>query len=220
MFLDTWTVILPVELRSTTNKKGSEPRNSYSASFTLSQIITRRLQLLLLADVAYQNGQLATLYHRTYFTDGSHQVENLPDTRLKIPVGIRLNYFLGDRYIIRTYYRYYKDDWGLSAHTFELETPIKITPFFSVSLFYRHYTQQGVKYSAGFEEHNPNEEFYTSDYDLSTLTSNMIGLGTRYAPPGGVFGLTKFNAFELRYANYQRSTGLDANIITLLAKFK
>jgi hypothetical protein len=220
VFLDTWTVILPVELRGTTNKKGSEPRNSYSASFTLSQIITKRLQLLLLADVAYQRGQLATLYHRTYFTDGSHQVENLPGTRLKIPVGIRLNYFLGDRYIIRTYYRYYKDDWGLSAHTFELETPIKITPFFSVSPFYRHYTQQGVKYFAGYEKHNLNEEFYTSDYDLSTLTSDMIGLGIRYAPPGGVFGLTKFNALELRYANYQRSTGLDANIITLLAKFK
>jgi hypothetical protein len=220
VFLDTWTVILPVELRGTTNKKGSEPRNSYSASFTLSQIITKRLQLLLLADVAYQHGQLATLYHRTYFTDGSHQVENLPGTRLKIPVGIRLNYFLGDRYIIRTYYRYYKDDWGLSAHTFELETPIKITPFFSVSPFYRHYTQQGVKYFAGYEKHNLNEEFYTSDYDLSTLTSDMIGLGIRYAPPGGVFGLTKFNALELRYANYQRSTGLDANMITLLAKFK
>ncbi len=220
VFLDTWTVILPVELRGITNKKGSLPRNSYSASFTLSQIITKRLQLLLLADVAYQNGQLATLYHRTYSTDGSHQVENLPDTRLKIPIGIRLNYFLGDRYIIRTYYRYYKDDWGLSAHTFEIETPIKITPFFSVSPFYRHYTQQGVKYFAGYEKHNLNEEFYTSDYDLSTLSSDMIGLGIRYAPPGGVFGLTKFNALELRYANYQRSTGLDANIITLLAKFK
>jgi hypothetical protein len=173
-----------------------------------------------LADVAYQSGQLATLFHRTYFTDGSYKIENLPDTRLKIPMGIRLNYFLGDRYILRTYYRYYKDNWGLSAHTFEVETPIKITPFFSVSPFYRHYTQQGVKYFAGYEEHTIDKEFYTSDYDLSTLSSNMLGLGIRYAPPGGVFGVTKFNALELRYASYKRSTGLDSNIITLLAKFK
>ena len=139
VYLDTWSVILPVELRGSEDG-GTKPRNSYSTSFTLSQVINRRLQILLLADVAYQQGQLATLYHRTYFTDGSHRVEHLPDNRLKIPLGLRLNYFVGDHFIIRTYYRYYKDSWELSAHTAEIETPIKITPFFSVSPFYRYYT--------------------------------------------------------------------------------
>jgi len=219
VFLDTWSVILPVELRSN-GGNGTLPRNSYSTSFTLSQVVTKRLQLLLLADVAYQEGQLATLYHRTYFADGSYKVENLPDTRWKIPIGVRLNYFVGDRFIVRTYYRYYRDNWGLDAHTFELEAPVKITPFFSVSPFYRYYKQQGVKYFAGYMEHNPTEEFYTSDYDLSNLTSNMMGLGIRYAPPGGLIGISKFNALELRYGHYQRSTGLKADIITLLLKFK
>jgi hypothetical protein len=219
IFLDTWTVILPVELRNGENS-GSKPRNSYSTSFTLSQVVNRRLQVLLLADLAFQEGQLATLYHRTYFTDGSHQVENLPDTRVKIPLGIRLNYFAGDRFIFRTYYRYYVDTWGLDAHTAELEVPIKITPFFSVSPFYRYYSQQGVKYFAGYQEHGLNEEFYTSDYDLSTLTSNMLGLGIRYAPPGGLGGISRFNALELRYGHYERSTGLNADIISLLLKFK
>ncbi|SKC77446.1 DUF3570 domain-containing protein [Ohtaekwangia koreensis] len=220
VFLDTWTVILPIELRASSNRKGTEPRNTYSAAFTLSQVLTKRLQILLLADVAYQEGQLATLYHRTYFTNGSHKIENLPDTRLKVPIGLRLNYFLGDRFIIRTYYRYYKDNWGLSAHTVELETPIKITPFFSISPFYRYYNQQGVKYFARYEQHVMSEEFYTSDYDLSTLTSNMMGAGIRYAPPGGLMNISKFNTLELRYGHYKRSTGLTANIITLLVKIK
>jgi hypothetical protein len=218
-FFDTWTVILPVELR-TGSDGGTKPRNSYSASFTLSQVINKRLQVLLLADLAYQEGQLATLYHRTYFNDGTHKVEHLPDNRVKLPLGVRFNYFAGDRFIFRTYYRYYYDTWGMSAHTAELEVPVKISPFFSVSPFYRYSSQQGVKYFAAYAEHDLNEEYYTSDYDLSTLNSNMMGLGMRFAPPGGLFGISKFNALELRYAHYHRSTNLNADIITLLMKFK
>jgi hypothetical protein len=176
--------------------------------------------MLFLADVAYQDGQLATLYHRTYFNDGSHKVENLPDNRWKVPIGIRLNYFAGDRFILRTFYRYYTDSWGLTAHTVELETPVKITPFFSVSPFYRFYKQQGVKYFAPYEEHDLSEEFYTSDYDLSTLSSQMAGMGIRFSPPGGVLGISKFNALEFRYGHYMRSTGLTSDILTLFLKFK
>jgi hypothetical protein len=102
VFLDTWKVILPVELRNSSNPSGNKPRDSYSASFTLSQVVNKRLQLLLLVDLAYQTGQLATLYHRTYFEDGTHRVEKLPDNRTKVPVGIRLNYFMGDHVIFRT----------------------------------------------------------------------------------------------------------------------
>jgi len=219
-FLDTWKVILPIELRSSTNLSGTKPRNSYSASFTLSQVVNSRLQVLLLADVAYQEGQLATLYHRTYFSDGTHRVEHLPDRRFKLPLGIRLNYFAGDNVILRTYYRFYKDDWGMQAHTAELEIPIKITPFFSVSPFYRYYRQDGVRYFAGYQQHQAVEAFYTSDYDLSTLSSQMGGLGIRLAPPGGMFHIPKFNALELRYGHYKRSTGLKSDIVTLLLKFK
>ncbi|MEX1238450.1 MAG: DUF3570 domain-containing protein [Cyclobacteriaceae bacterium] len=220
MFLDTWSVILPIELRSSTNITGTKPRNSYSASFTLSQVLTRRLQMLLLSDFAFQQGQLATLYHRAYFNDMTHKVENLPDKRFKIPIGVRLNYFIGDRYIVKMYYRYYQDSWGMNAHTAETEVPIKITPFLSVSPFYRYYKQDEVKYFKAYGQHNVNEEFYTSDFDLSKLTSNLFGTGIRYAPPGGVAGFSRLNALELRYGHYERSTGLNANIITLLAKFK
>ena len=167
-----------------------------------------------------RRAKLATLYHRTYFTDGSHKVEHLPDTRFKLPLGFRMNYFLGDRFILRAYYRYYADSWSLKAHTAELEVPVKITPFLSVSPFVRYYAQEGVKYFAKYEQHNLTETFYTSDYDLSTLSSTMIGLGMRLAPPGGVLGISKFNALELRYGHYDRSTGLTSDILTLLAKFK
>lgn len=220
VFLDTWTVILPVELRRSTNISGTKPRNSYSTSFTLSQVISKRLQAMLLTDVAFQQGQLATLYHRTYFTDMTHKVEKLPEKRFKIPIGVRLSYFAGDRYILKAYYRYYQDSWGMKAHTAELEIPVKVTPFLSISPFYRYYRQNAVEYFKSYAQHDVSEQFYTSDFDLSKLDSNILGAGIRYAPPGGVAGFNSLSALEFRYGHYERSTGLAANIITLLAKFK
>jgi len=65
---------------------------------------------------------LSLPFHRVYFADGSVHQEKMPDTRLKIPLGVRACYFLGDNEIIRGYYRYYTDDWSLKAHPGDLET--------------------------------------------------------------------------------------------------
>lgn len=228
-FFDTWSVILPAELRPATYGSGAEgdfaaiaykPRNSYNAAFTLSQVINKRLQMSLTVEPAYQEGLLSTPFHRIYFKDGSETVEKLPGNRFKIPIGLRASYFLGDHAIIRTFYRYYQDDWGMKAHTANLEVPIKLTSFVSVSPFYRFNSQTAVKYFAPYQTHQLSEQYYTSDYDLSKFTSHFFGAGLRLAPPKGVFGIQRFNMIEIRYGHYMRSTGLASNIITLQARIK
>lgn len=226
-FLDHWTVILPYELRPSkpgsyepVKSAGSEPRNSFSASFALSQVINTRLQAMVIVEPSYQHGLLATRYQRNYFTDGSVLPENLPGNRYKLPIGLRLNYFLDDHFIIRTFYRFYMDDWGVRAHTAEIEVPIKFTSFVSLSPFYRYNTQQGTRYFAPYGQHAPGTEFFTSDYDLATQHSSFVGTGLRLAPPRGVFHWQRFNQLELRYGHYMRSTGLNSNILTLGMKFK
>ncbi|MBD1386543.1 DUF3570 domain-containing protein [Mucilaginibacter rigui] len=230
VFLDKWKVILPVELRPPGYGSGSDrednrpvdskPRNSFSTSFSLSQVLTQRLQVALIVEPSYQHGLLATKYQRDYFTDGSERVENLPDNRYKLPIGVRFNYFLDDHFIIRTFYRYYMDNWGIRAHTAEVEIPVKLTSFVSVSPFYRYNTQVGTRYFKPYGQHNPTDEFYTSDYDLSSLHSNFVGANIRLSPPNGVFGNAHFTSLELRAGHYMRSTGLNSNIVTLALKFK
>jgi hypothetical protein len=73
---------------------------------------------------------------------------------------------------------------------------------------------------AAYKAHNPAESFYTSDYDLSKLTSHFFGMGLRLSPPKGIFGVQAFSSLELRYGHYIRSTGLASDIITLALKFK
>jgi Protein of unknown function (DUF3570) len=228
VYLDQVSLIYPVELRTDPrireNGEGNDypatPRNSYSGSLSYSQIINQRFQIMLLADLIYQKGYLGLPFHRVYFADNSVHVENLPDTRMKIPLGFRASYFMGDKFIIRTYYRYYHDDWELSAHTFDIEMPVKITPFFSISPFYRYYSQSAVKYFAPYQVHTAADQFYTSNYDLSKFNSNFYGTGFRIAPPKGIFGMQHLNMLELRYGHYTKTTRMNSDIISLNLKFK
>jgi hypothetical protein len=197
----------------------TSPRNTLSGSFTFSQVINSRLQASITTDIVDQNGYLGLPFHRVFFNDGSEQVEKLPSNRFKIPIGLRLNYFAGDRFIIRSYYRFYKDDWGLLAHTAEVEIPVKITPFFSVSPFYRYYTQTASDYFAPYNAHKNTDKYYTSNYALSALSSQYIGAGIKITPPDGVLK-THLSSLELRYGHYLQSTELVSNIISLSMQFK
>lgn len=200
------------------NRIPSKPRTTGTLSLSFSQVINERLEAVILADGVYQNGYLGLPFHRVYFQDGSDAIEKLPSNRLKLPVGLRLNYFLGDKIILRSYYRYYVDSWGLQSHTASLEVPVKITPFVSVAPFYRYYTQTAVKYFAPYESHVPSDQYYTSNYALSAFNSQFYGVNFRIAPPKGI--LKGLNALELRYGHYTQTTDLVSDVISINFKFK
>lgn len=200
------------------NRIPSSPRTTSTLSLSFSQVINQRLQGTILLDAVNQNGYLGLPFHRVYLNDGTDLVENLPSQRSKLPIGLRLNYFLGDKIILRSYYRYYIDNWGMQSHTASLEVPVKITPFVSISPFYRYYTQTAAKYFAPYEEHTQKDHYYTSNYALSAFNSQFFGVNFRIAPPKGIFkGLS---ALELRYGHYTQTTDLLSNVISVDFKFK
>ena len=221
-------------------------RNSYSLSFSFSQILTKKMQVSLFFDVLQQEGMLSTPYHRIYFADkpnyyiGQTQyipvyetpdnlgiyrladdVERLPSTRFKLPVGIRFNYYVNETFKIRTYYRYYSDDWGITAHTANIELPIKLNDKFTVYPMYRYYTQTASKYFAPFETHLSTEKYYTSDYDLSKFSSNQYGIGASYVDIFTKAHIWKFGLknIDFRYNHYSRSDTLTADIASMAFKF-
>ncbi|RYY62563.1 MAG: DUF3570 domain-containing protein [Chitinophagaceae bacterium] len=218
-FLDRVKQILPEELRNGP-EPASQARNTFVGTVSYSQIINKNLQVAIVADFASQSGFLSLPFYRVYFNDGTVHQEKLPDTRTKLPLGIRANYFLGDNVIIRTYYRYYTDNWGLKSHTANLEVPLKVSPFLSVSPFYRFYSQSAIDYFAPYRQHTAADQYYSSNYDLSGFSSNYVGAGFRVTPPNGVFGLQHVNMAELRYGRYSKNIGMNSNSISLNLKFK
>lgn len=206
-------------------------RNSYSVGFNFSQILSERLIGLLNADIIIQDGLLSTPFHRVYFSDVddsfidnfhlADDIERLPNSRLKIAIGGRLNYFVNEYISIRTYYRYYFDDWGIVSNTASIEVPIKITDKFTIYPSYRFYNQTAADYFAPYNEHLSSAKYYTSDYDLSEFNANNYGFGISYTDiftKGHIWKLG-LKSIDFKYNNYSRNTGLEASIFSFGLKF-
>ncbi len=246
VYFDTWNPQYPIELRdgffdSRTvgtglyapdfNVFSDEKRNSYSLSLGLTQILGKRWQGAIFMDAVVQKGLLSTPFQRVYFGDTNDffiedfqladDVERLPDSRLKIPIGGRLNYYISDTFILRTYYRFYYDDWGITAHTASVEVPIKLSDAFTLYPIYRFYTQSAADYFYGKEVALSSFSLYTSDYDLSKYHANQYGVGIRYKDIFTKATILGFGlkALDLRANTYNRSDGLNAMIVTLGTTF-
>lgn len=206
-------LVYPVELRY---REWYDVYRRYTSTVSLgfNQLITKRLNVGVYTDFVWQNGLLATSFHRVYFADQAEaRVENLPENRYKLPIAMRLNYFAARRMLVRSYYRFYTDNWGITAHTLELETAFKVRTFFSIMPFYRFYSQDGAFWFRPYGEHLTSSSYYTSDFDLSTFTAHQFGVGINWKPAGGLFTSSRgygWQGVQVRLGTYLRSNGLNA----------
>lgn len=204
----------------------NENRNSYTLSLGFSQILHKKVQGSLSLSFIQQQGLLSTPFQRVYFADVTDSfienfqladaVEQLPDSRFKIAVGGKLNWFLNEIVVLRTFYRYYSDNWGISSHTANFELPIKLSDNFTVYPSYRYYQQTATDYFRPFETAISTEQFYTSDYDLSEYKANQLGLGVSYTDIFTKAHLWKFGLkrIDLKFYKYDRDTAFTSSIIT------
>lgn len=204
----------------------SKNRNSYNFGFSFTQILSKSVQTNLAIDLVQQQGQLSTPFQRVYFVDRpdvfiqnfhlADDIERLPDTRFKIAIGGRLHWYLNEFLVLRTFYRFYTDDWGINSHTASVELPIKISSKFSVIPSYRYYNQSSADYFSPYNTHLSTNEFYTSDYDLSKFNSNQYGLGIRYTDIFTKFHLWSFGLknIDIKFNQYERDSGLSSYLIS------
>lgn len=208
-----------------------EGRNSYSLGFGFSQILHKNVQGSLALDFVQQDGLLSTPFQRVYFGDVADSFidnfqladanERLPDSRFKVAIGGRLNWYLNETFTVRTFYRYYFDNWGINSHTASIEVPIKITEKFTLYPSYRFYNQTAADYFNPAEGALSTDEFYTSDFDLSEYSANQFGFGVTYADIFAKAHIWKFGlkSIDLKFYQYDRDTSFSSSIITAGFKF-
>ena len=68
----------------------------------------------------------------------------------------------------------------------------------------------------GHKMHSTEDAYYTSDYDLSKLTSHTLGMGIRLVPKNGVMNIPVFKVSEIRYAHYEKKGRQISSPISLL----
>jgi len=216
--------LYPKEIRYFIEPLETDTRYTADLSLNINQVLNKKMQAGFTVGAIYQWGLLSTPFHRVYFADEElPDLERLPDRRIRIPLVGRFNYYVSDLIILRTFYRYYIDNFDIRSHTINIETPVKINNFFSIYPYYRYYRQTAAKYFASYKHHNPDEGYYTSDFDLSSFHSTMIGGGLRISPPLGINHKTYssgkikwlFRTIEFRYGHYWRSNGLQAHIFSI-----
>src|SRR5690606_32105874 len=134
------------------------------------------------------------------------------DSRFKVAAGSRLNYYISQTFVLRTYYRFYFDDWGINSNTLSLEIPVKISDKFTLYPSYRYYTQSSSDHFAPYEKHLSTKQYYTSDYDLSKFNSGQYGLGLTYTDIFTNLHIGKFGlkSVDVKYMYYTRNIGFSA----------
>ncbi|MFS4418556.1 DUF3570 domain-containing protein [Maribacter sp. 2307ULW6-5] len=201
-------------------------RNSYTLGMGLSQILHKKVLSSLSLDLVQQQGLLSTPFQRVYFADvadafvdGFHladDVERLPDRRFKVAAGGRLHWFVNEWATLRTFYRFYWDNWGLTAHTAQLEMPIKIGGRFTLYPSYRFYAQTAADYFAGYDQHLSTAAFHTSDFDLSRYLAHQWGMGVGYTDifTGGRLWKFGLKNIDLKFYKYDRDIAFSSYIVT------
>lgn len=218
-YLDKLSLILPFELRG--DEKYVYPkkeRNTFTLNQSFTQLLSPQTSMGLVLDVVFQQGFLSTPFNRV-ISSTQTIAEKLPSSRIKIPVAVRINHFFNPNNTLRTYYRFYADDWGVIANSVELEWVKSVHTALTVSPFVRVYHQTAANAFVPYKTYNDESSFATSDYDLSNFFSFMPGLALKLSPENGII-FPGFAAAELKYSFYHRSNLLQSHCITLALKFK
>jgi hypothetical protein len=207
-------LIYPVELRYQ-EWYSDYRRNSYNLKLGYTQILNRRNIIGLFPEITYQEGLLATPFHRIYFSDGTEAVEQLPGVRWKGALGLRLNSFVGGRIILKNCINSYVDNFGIVAFSVENETALKLRHYLTLLPNVRFYAQTDSPYFAPYGMQKSSEKFYTSDFDLAEIQTYNAGIGLKYDPFKYLNKRIMLRGMVFRYNFLYRSNNLTAHIFSL-----
>jgi hypothetical protein len=117
------------------------PLHSFLASGSFSQIVSKNSLVAVTYDLNYLDGFQSNAY-RQVVTSGGFFAEKHPFTRLRqaVAVSARLYVPASETTFIAAY-RYYHDDWKITAHTPELRVVQQVGDAADATVSYRYYTQ-------------------------------------------------------------------------------
>jgi hypothetical protein len=102
--------------------------------------------------------------------------ERNPELRVRHAIGVQARRALSQVTSLGASYRFYVDDWDITSHTAGIDGAWVPSRDWLLALGYRFYHQSAASHYAPFYAPMPMPELYTSDKELSTLSSHRIAL--------------------------------------------
>ncbi|MEM7292122.1 MAG: DUF3570 domain-containing protein [Pseudomonadota bacterium] len=149
----------------------------------LSQIINKNWIVSGNLETITDEGFLNNPYRQVRYVDTtvprgySFESEVYPRTRTSTAVSVTSLYYLQHRAAVRNIYRYFTDDWNITAHTFELGYIHPLEGGWTFDFRWRHYRQDKAEFYSDLYPFQQAQNFLARDKELSTFTSNTLGAG-------------------------------------------
>jgi hypothetical protein len=184
--------------------KASADRRNWSVG--LSQVLTRNLLASLDVETSESEGYLQNPYRQARYLSGdprgySYEKEAYPHTRTGNAFSARAKYYLRWRAALDGNYRYYRDTWGIVAHTAELGYTLPAFHRWVFDAHARYYRQTQANFYSDLFPYADSQNFMARDRELAAFKELGLGFGAswEWRPRRHVF-LQK-GTVNLRYDN-------------------
>jgi hypothetical protein len=174
------------------NNLGHARADHRGYSLSLSQILTRNAILGFNYELLTDQGYLANPYREIRFLSPgvgngfSKAPQVYPNTRTSHAGSLQLKYYLPWRAALTGQYRYFRDTWGILAHTAELDYTRPVGKHWIFDGTLRYYRQGAADFYSDLFPRANYQNFMGRDRELAAFHSYTFGAGAAYqfAIPG------------------------------------
>jgi hypothetical protein len=154
----------------------------------LSQILTRNTIATFNYELLTDQGYLANPYRKIrYLSPGQGEGFTLadqvyPNTRTSNAASISVKHYLSWRAAITGEYRYFRDTWGIRAHTLEVDYA---QPWHNWTFdgLLRYYRQNAADFYSDLFPRADYQNFMARDRELASFQTYTVGAGVAYQFP-------------------------------------
>ena len=144
-------------------------RDSLSASFGLTRVINRNALIQSGVQVTSQDGFLSDPY-KEFWLNGTIVFDQRPDSRTAFSWSTRFRqYFVSSDAALHADYRFYDDDWGVTAHTLDLAWAQPFGDQFELTPSIRYHSQRAADFYDTVIIDGTQPNYWSSDYRLATF---------------------------------------------------
>jgi hypothetical protein len=197
-------------------RRGRASRASSNLNLGLSQLLSPTTLAAVSYGVTLQRGELSNTWTTEPLAAGGRESESLPRERVRHAASLALQQYLPWRGALRLRYRFYRDDWTVTAHTLEAELRQRVADWLLVGASYRYHHQTAVSFFT-IDAVPALSPYATADSDLGGLFTQTLGGSASVNLPTARLG-TLF--LSLGFDHYFRSDKLRVNVATWATGFR
>jgi hypothetical protein len=144
-------------------------RDSLSASFGLTRVINKNALIQSGIQLTSQDGFLSDPY-KEFWLNGQIEFDQRPNSRNSFAWSTRFRqYFASNNAALHADYRFYDDDWGVSAHTVDVSWVQPFGDQFELAPSIRYHSQRSAEFYDTAITDGAQPKYWSSDFRLATF---------------------------------------------------